>query len=159
MSSVVYSGVSGLCRGLVGLILYSVTEEIQNCGVYTRGVKSQVCGLVEYIEKTGGNMSIFKIVLFIYGILLIAGGYLGYAKAGSKPSLIMGLISGALILLGVYLLGTNFPVGRILVSSVSLLLCIVFLLRLIKTHQFMPAGMLLVLSVAVLLLCIARISP
>ena len=31
-----------------------------------------------------------KIILAVYGVLMLGGGFMGYAKAGSKMSLIMG---------------------------------------------------------------------
>ena len=99
-------------------------------------------------------MSLAKIVLSIYGLLMLGGGVMGYVKAGSKPSLIMGIISGILIFIGVYLLGSNVKTGSMLVTTVSGVLTIVFLLRLLKTHAFMPAGMLLLLSAAVLIACL-----
>jgi uncharacterized membrane protein (UPF0136 family) len=39
-----------------------------------------------------------KLCLFLYGVALIAGGVMGYAKAQSLPSLIAGSASGILIL-------------------------------------------------------------
>ena len=99
-------------------------------------------------------MSLAKIILSIYGILMLGGGVMGYVKAHSKPSLIMGIISGILIFIGVYLLGTNVKAGMTLVTAVSALLTGVFFLRLLKTHAFMPAGMLLLLSAAVLIACL-----
>ena len=101
-------------------------------------------------------MSAFKIILFIYGILMLGGGVMGYVKAHSKPSLIMGIISGILIFIGVYLLGSNLKIGMMLVTAVSAMLTGVFLLRLLKTHSFMPAGMLLLLSAAVLIFCLSQ---
>ncbi len=98
-------------------------------------------------------MSIFKIVLSIYGILMLGGGIMGYVKAHSKPSLIMGILSGILVFIGVYLLGCNVKTGITLVTALSAVLTVVFLLRLLKTQAFMPAGMLLLLSAGVLILC------
>lgn len=101
-------------------------------------------------------MNLAKVVLSIYGVLILGGGIMGYVKAHSKPSLIMGIISGILIFIGVYLLGSNAKMGMILVTAVSGMLTIVFLMRLLKTHAFMPAGMLLLLSAAVLVFCISQ---
>lgn len=103
-------------------------------------------------------MSVLKIILFIYGILMLGGGVMGYVKAKSIMSLIMGIISGILVLVGVCLLGSNLKAGITLVTVVSALLTAVFLLRLLKTHTFMPAGMLLLLSLGVLILCINQLQ-
>lgn len=101
-------------------------------------------------------MSLAKIVFLIYGILMLGGGVMGYVKAGSKPSLITGIISGILIFVGVYLLGVNAKVGLGIVSVVSLILTGVFLMRFLKTQAFMPSGLLLLLSAAVLIFCITQ---
>ena len=103
-------------------------------------------------------MSLAKIVLSIYGLLMLGGGVMGYVKAHSKPSLIMGIISGILIFIGVYLLGSNMKAAMMLVTCVSGMLTIVFLMRLLKTHAFMPSGMLLLLSVGVLIFCISQLQ-
>ena len=102
-------------------------------------------------------MSLFKIALVVYGLLILAGGFMGWAKAGSQASLIAGVVSSVLIFWGTYLLGTTPKAGRIVVTVVSALLSIVFVLRFLKTHAFMPTGMLLLLSVAVLGLCISQL--
>ena len=102
-------------------------------------------------------MPIVKVVLLIYGILMLGGGVMGYVKAHSKPSLIMGIISGILIFIGVYLLGSNAKTGMMLVTTVSGMLTIVFFMRLLKTHAFMPSGMLLLLSAGVLIFCLSQL--
>ena len=101
-------------------------------------------------------MSYIKILLGIYGVLMMVGGYIGYIKAGSKASLYMGIASGILILIGVMLMGNNPVVGYGLEAIISGLLVGVFLLRLLKTHAFMPSGMLLVLSVVALVLSLSH---
>ena len=44
-----------------------------------------------------------RIVLLLYGIALIVGGIMGYAKKGSQDSLIWGGVSGALALLAFFI--------------------------------------------------------
>ena len=101
-------------------------------------------------------MPVVKIIFSIYGILMLGGGVMGYVKAKSTMSLIMGIISGILIFIGVYLMGSNARTGMMLVTAVSGMLTIVFLMRLLKTHAFMPSGMLLLLSAGVLIFCISQ---
>lgn len=98
-----------------------------------------------------------RIALTIYGVLLLAGGYFG-KKAGSKVSLYAGIISGAIVLIGVGLICTNGIIGFQLIAAVSGLLGAVFLIRLIKTKKFMPSGMLLLLSMAALFICVKQLG-
>ena len=48
-----------------------------------------------------------KIYFIIFGLLTIAGGVMGYVKAGSTVSLIAGSISGLLLLLAAFLLPSH----------------------------------------------------
>ncbi len=82
----------------------------------------------------------------IYGVLMLLGGIFGFVKAGSKASLIVGIISGILIFAGVALLGSAYTAGRAILTFTSFILSGVFGIRLFKTRKFMPSGMLLILS-------------
>lgn len=92
------------------------------------------------------------IVLWIYIILLLVGGFMGFVKAKSKVSLITSSISAALLALcalGIFSL--NVALGIIA------LLLIVFIMRLAKTKKFMPSGMMIVMSaIALVLLLVLR---
>ena len=96
-----------------------------------------------------------KILLSMYGIFLIVGGFLGWKK-GSQVSLIMGMTSGILVLLGVGLINRQPKIGYLCVLVIGAVLSAVFLMRLIHTHKVMPAVPLLVLSLAVFFLCLFR---
>ena len=91
-----------------------------------------------------------QLILIGYAVLLLVGGFLGYRKAGSRPSLIAGSISGALALLAA---GLAFLDPRFVGLGVVLagLMLVVFLIRLTKTRRFMPSGLLLVASLLVLI--------
>jgi uncharacterized membrane protein (UPF0136 family) len=97
-----------------------------------------------------------SIVLITYGLFLIIGGFLGFRK-GSKISLIMGLGSGILVLVGVWLLTFAPRVAWIFFSCLNLLLSVSFISRLIKNRAFMPSGMLLLIALAVLVFCLAHL--
>ncbi len=101
-------------------------------------------------------MSTDKIVLIAYALFLAAGGLMGF-KAGSKVSLIMGLISGALVLLGVYLIGTTPRAGWALTVVVNGILVAVFIKRFLATGMFMPSGLLLLASFLMTIFCIVRL--
>jgi len=52
-----------------------------------------------------------KIYFLIFGVLTIAGGIIGYVKAGSTPSIIAGSITGILLLIGAWLLPEHRAAG------------------------------------------------
>lgn len=101
-------------------------------------------------------MSRLQLVGLVYGILMIAGAYFGW-KAGSKISLIMGLVSGALVLLFVWMAGNNVAVGSWGLAAVSAVLTLTFVLRFMETKKFMPSGMLLAVSLVVLIFTLSQI--
>jgi uncharacterized membrane protein (UPF0136 family) len=88
-----------------------------------------------------------KIVLWVYVVLLVAGGLIGYLKAGSTMSLVTSTVFA--IPLALCALGVLPPwVGRLLTA----VLAGFFVFRVIKTGKFMPAGMMAIVSAIVLLL-------
>jgi uncharacterized membrane protein (UPF0136 family) len=98
-------------------------------------------------------MNAFDIkVLWIYIILLLAGGLIGFFKAKSKVSLITSVLFAALLILttlrGVFQPG--FALG--LANVILVVLLLVFTLRLARTKKFMPSGLILAATVAVLAL-------
>ncbi len=97
-------------------------------------------------------MNIATIATLIYGILLVIGGIMGYVTAKSKPSLISGVISGLLLLVTTFLQFQQIALGFILARIITVLLAVVFTIGLWKTRKFMPAGLMLVLSVVILVI-------
>ena len=92
-----------------------------------------------------------QVTLAIYGVLLALGGLIGYFKAGSRPSLIAGMLSAvaAFAALGLSVGRSQLGVG--LGSLLSIVLFVLFGYRYaIKTGKFMPSGMLAVISLVVL---------
>ncbi|MCH9613836.1 MAG: hypothetical protein SP1CHLAM54_08450 [Chlamydiia bacterium] len=81
-------------------------------------------------------------IVYIYAALVLVGGIMGFAKAGSWPSLIAGVIFSVFIFFSRY---------RYQIVWIALL-DLVFLYRLIVTMKFMPAGMMWLISTAVLLI-------
>jgi uncharacterized membrane protein (UPF0136 family) len=87
-----------------------------------------------------------KIYFLIFGVLTIAGGVIGYVKAGSMPSIIAGSISGILLLVAAWLLAENRVSGLAMALIVSFLLCGYFVPKFMRTGAVMPAGMMSILS-------------
>jgi uncharacterized membrane protein (UPF0136 family) len=95
-----------------------------------------------------------KIYFIIFGLLTIAGGVIGFVKAGSTASIIAGSISGILLLLAAFLMPQQLAVALIIVAVVSILLAGRFLPAFLKTGKMMPAGMMAILSVIGLVVAI-----
>jgi uncharacterized membrane protein (UPF0136 family) len=88
-----------------------------------------------------------KIYFIIFGLLTIAGGVMGYVKAGSTASIIAGSIAGILLLIAAWLIPGNLAVGLALGAVVSIALAGRFVPIFMKTGQAMPAGLMSALSV------------
>ena len=87
-------------------------------------------------------------ILWVYIVLLVAGGLVGFLKAGSKASLIASAsFAAALILCAIGVISP--PRAADILLAVLL---VFFALRLTKTKKFMPNGLMLVLTIAALAL-------
>jgi uncharacterized membrane protein (UPF0136 family) len=87
-----------------------------------------------------------KIYFIIFGILTIAGGVIGYVKAGSTASIIAGSISGLLLLVAAFLLPGQLLAGLTIGVVVSLLLAGRFLPGFFRSGKLMPDGIMALLS-------------
>ena len=91
-------------------------------------------------------------VLWVYIVLLLAGGLVGFFKAKSKVSLILSSVFAALLVLTT-LRGVFQPsFANNLANVIMAVLLVVFAVRLAKTKKFMPAGLLLVVTIVALAL-------
>lgn len=97
-------------------------------------------------------MGLGRIVLAVYALFMLAGGVIGYRKAGSKASLISGVGSAVVLAAAFLIAGSNPGAGFWLGAITGLLLAVVFALRLAKTGKFMPAGALLIVSLVAMVL-------
>jgi len=80
-----------------------------------------------------------QLVLWIYIGLLIAGGLMGFLKAGSKVSLIVSVACAIPLIL------CNLGVFRLENAKwILVVLLVLFTWRLTKSKKFMPSGLLLV---------------
>ena len=92
-------------------------------------------------------MDLTKIYFVLFGVLTIAGGIVGYVKAGSVASIIAGSITGVLLLVAAFLLTDHRGVGLATALVISLLLVVQFVPKFLQTGRVMPAGMMSILSV------------
>jgi uncharacterized membrane protein (UPF0136 family) len=96
-----------------------------------------------------------RIYFIVFGILTIAGGIIGYVKAGSTISLVAGSISGVLLFIAAWLMPEQEAAGLIMAAVVSLLLAGQFVPKFFRTFKIMPAGLMSVLSVIGIIVAIA----
>jgi uncharacterized membrane protein (UPF0136 family) len=92
-------------------------------------------------------MEAAKIYFIVFGLLTIAGGIVGYVKAGSAASIIAGAIAGILLLVAGFLLPAHQAWGLGTALIISLLLAGYFVRKYLQTGTVMPAGLMSVLSV------------
>jgi uncharacterized membrane protein (UPF0136 family) len=103
--------------------------------------------VLAYECASGKPMEATRIYFILFGVLTIAGGIVGYFKAGSVASIIAGSITGVLLLVAAFLLPQHRGVGLATALVVSLLLAGQFVPKFLQTGRVMPAGMMSILSV------------
>lgn len=95
------------------------------------------------------------VYFYVFGVLTVAGGVLGFVKAKSAPSLIAGGVAGALLLLAAWLMQTQGRSGVVLGCLVSALLLGRFGRAYAKSKKTMPALPMSLLGLVGLLLTAA----
>jgi len=91
-------------------------------------------------------------VLWIYIVLLLVGGLVGFLKAKSKVSLITSAVFAALLVLTTLRSVFQPAFARDLANVVMVILLVVFAIRLAKTRKLMPSGLMLLVTIAALAL-------
>ncbi len=97
-------------------------------------------------------MNAIQVAILLYALIIIAGGVMGYVSAKSTPSLISGLVSGAVLIVALALSIRQPKIGFGLAALVALALGIFFLMRFLHTGKWMPAGISVILSAVMLAL-------
>jgi uncharacterized membrane protein (UPF0136 family) len=87
------------------------------------------------------------LLLYVYGLLLIFGGFMGYIKAKSTPSLVAGLVCGLIAIF----LGYDYVWHFAPHCALLLALFLIFIMgrRYLRTRKAMPAMLIVVLSIIV----------
>jgi uncharacterized membrane protein (UPF0136 family) len=83
---------------------------------------------------------------FIFAVLTVVGGIIGYLTKGSQASLISGTVTGLLLAYNSYALMQQKAYGYYGLLALSVVVLGLFIMRYFKTHQFMPAGLMIGLS-------------
>lgn len=94
-------------------------------------------------------MNLQVIIIYSYAFLVALGGIIGFVKAGSVPSLVMGLLFGGLLAISGYLFSNGKQGGRNCALILSLVLAFFFAYRFFLSMAFMPAGLMVLLSIIV----------
>ena len=93
------------------------------------------------------DMPYSDILLYVYGVLLIFGGVMGYVKAHSTPSLVAGVVCGIIAII----LGYRYTWHYAPYAALLLALFLIFIMgrRYLRTRKPMPALLIVVLSLIV----------
>ncbi|HET7625169.1 MAG TPA: TMEM14 family protein [Verrucomicrobiae bacterium] len=91
-------------------------------------------------------------VLWVYIVLLVIGGMIGFLKGKSQVSLIMSVTFAVLLIVTAIPNLLTASVARGITDALMAALLVVFSLRLIKTKKFMPSGLMLLITLAALVL-------
>ena len=91
-------------------------------------------------------------ILWIYIVLLVAGGLVGFFKGKSQVSLIMSVTFAVGLILTAIPGLLAYNVARGIADVLMAVLLVVFTIRLAKTKKFMPSGLMLVVTLAALAL-------
>ena len=100
-------------------------------------------------------MNLPEAAVVVYGALVAVGGLMGYLKARSLPSLILGLLFGAALILSALFAGAGIGIPADLPLWLVLALTVLSLYRLNRTRRFMPAGLLVLLGAVVAAILLA----
>merc|ERR1712037_754560 len=100
-----------------------------------------------YLSPRKDHKMSYDLISFAYAALVALGGIMGFVKKGSIMSAAMGVIAGSLAGFGAYQTSVN-PNNYILSLLVSAGLTALMGYRFVNSGKFMPAGLVLALSLA-----------
>jgi len=96
-------------------------------------------------------MNMPALIVYVYAVLVLVGGVIGFVKAGSRPSLIAGILGGLALLTA----GWGISRGRVWGLQVALALIlgllVFFSIRYGRSRAFMPGGLMAILSLLALI--------
>ncbi len=95
-----------------------------------------------------------SLMLFIYAFIVMLGGIIGFIKAHSGASLMMGLLFGTLLMVSAFAVYKRKVVGIWISLALVLILDAFFTYRFMQTLRFLPSGLFSLLSLITLFLMI-----
>ncbi|MBS0604126.1 MAG: TMEM14 family protein [Verrucomicrobia bacterium] len=102
-------------------------------------------------------MKVTATIVFVYGLLIVLGGIMGFVKGGSHASLISGGSFGIALLISAYFISKGKIAAQYLALVLTFMLDGIFTYRFAKTLHFIPAGFLSLASLAVLIVVALKI--
>ena len=91
-------------------------------------------------------------IILIYGVLVLAGGVMGYVKASSTVSLIAGGVAGLLLVASaIAMMGSHYDLGWWVALVIALLLLARFGVVSFNNFRIMPGGIVIALSLIAIL--------
>lgn len=94
-------------------------------------------------------------LVIIYALMILGGGIVGFAKAHSWPSIIMGTIAAILLLCCALGMFKESVLGYFASTGIAFLLSVFFTYRFLQAFKFMPAGLMSIVSIAVFIILVA----
>ncbi|MBA3815366.1 MAG: TMEM14 family protein [Parachlamydiaceae bacterium] len=91
------------------------------------------------------------IITVFYALLVMTGGMIGFIKADSVPSLIMGITFALGLLLSAVAMVKGYKKGFYATLLLAAILLGFFAYRYTISHQMMPAGFMSILSIAIII--------
>lgn len=105
-------------------------------------------------------MNFKTVATCVYGIMVGVGGMIGFVKAGSVASLVMGSLFALLLLACAFAMYKQSVLAHFLSGILASLLACFFAYRFMLTYAFMPSGLMLILSIALIaILCVKQKRP
>lgn len=95
-------------------------------------------------------MNTSSLIVIVYALLVMVGGVFGFVRAGSRPSLIAGVLGGLALLTAGWGIGRGQVWGLPMALVLILGLLVFFTARYVRTRAFMPGGLMAVLSLLAL---------
>lgn len=96
------------------------------------------------------------ILTFLYALLVLIGGITGYAKASSLPSLLMGVAFAILLTISAVGQFKKSVLAQYSAIILTAILGLFFAWRFSQTFSFMPAGVMVIISLLVLIPLIGK---
>ncbi len=94
-------------------------------------------------------------LVILYAFILMGGGMMGYYKAGSLPSLLMGCMTGLILIVSAITMFNKEVLGYFVSCGVAFAMAIFFTYRFIGSFKLLPTGLMAAISFLVFVTMVA----